>query len=141
MAMSPVWGNVGVAETFAVPDPVHYGVYGYVAATVPIEARPIYVIPGVGLELCPEFERGGVLVSTTAERTLSPRLAADAIVSLVHDQPGLSWSESTFALGVGGGVSITLGSVVVSPSLTLFRTLDGPGWSLAPTLNLAHQLW
>ena len=99
------------------------------------------MIPGLGLEVCPETGRGGAIGATTLERGVSERVAADVFVSLIHDQPGLSWSESTFALGVGGGVSITVGSVVVSPSLTLYRTLDGPGWSLAPALGLAHQIF
>jgi hypothetical protein len=135
-----VWMNAGVSEVVLVPDATHYAVYGYVAITVPIDIgwRGIYVIPGLGFELAPEVERGGFTGYLTAEKSVSVSVAADLIVTFVHDQSGVSSDDAVFSIGVGVGVSVALGRAALSPSLSMYRTLDAADWSLAPTLNVAY---
>jgi hypothetical protein len=135
-----VWMNAGAAEVLLLPDATHYAVYGYVAITVPIDTgwHGLYVIPGVGFELAPEVGRGGFTGYLTAEKVLSTRVAADFIVTFVHDQSGLSSDDAVFSVGVGGGVSIAIGRAALSPSLSMYRTVDAADWSLAPTLNVAY---
>ncbi len=136
------WINLGVSEIVVIPDPQHYAIYGYVAITLPValEWQQLYLIPGLGFEYAPEVERGGLVGYLTLERSLSEKVAGDFVVTLAHDQPGLSLDEAVYSLGVGLGVSITLGSVVLSPSLSVYRVVDAPSWSLAPTLNLSRAL-
>src|SRR5262245_20623153 len=102
-----LWLNANVSEIIVVPDVAHGGVYLAAAVTVPIDLTDFLLIPGAGFEFAPEFGRGGAIAMVTAEKSLTPRLAADLILTLIHDQPGLSWDEATFAAGLGAGVSIT----------------------------------
>jgi hypothetical protein len=134
------WLNLGASEVLVIPDVAHYAVYGYVAVTLPFDMHwhGVYLIPGLGFELAPEVGHGGLVGYLTAERSLSASVAGDLILTVTHDQPGLAFEEATFAVGVGLGVSIALGSVVLSPSTSVYRSIDAPAWSLAPTLNLAH---
>jgi hypothetical protein len=136
-----VWMNAGASEVVIVPDATHYAVYGYVAITVPFDTgwHGIYVIPGLGFELAPEVERGGFTGYLTAEKSVSGSVAADLIVTFVHDQSGVSSDDAVFSVGLGVGVSIVMGRAALSPSLSMYRTLDdAAGWSLAPTLNVAY---
>jgi len=134
------WWNLGVSEILLLPHPQHYAVYAYVGVTLPIATgwHELYVIPGLMFELAPEVSRGGGVATLTFERAVSARVAADLIVSLVHDQPGLAFDESLFSFGLGAGVSIAVGEWSLSPSCSFYRVLDSPDWSVAPTLNLAH---
>ena len=136
-----LWMNAGASEVVLVPGATHYAVYGYVAITVPIDIgwHGIYVIPGLGFELAPEVERGGFTGYLTAEKSLSRSVAADLIVTFVHDQSGLSSDDAVFSVGLGVGVSIAIGRAALSPSLSMYRTItDAADWSLAPTLNVAY---
>jgi len=137
---SDLWIGLGVSEVASVPDVSHYGVYGYAGVTLPIELGTVWLIPGLGVEVCPEQGTGGGVGSLTLERSIMATVAADLIISAVHDQPGLSWSDAVFSLGAGGGVSLTRGAFVVSPSVTVFRVVDSPAWSVAPAIAVSHEL-
>src|SRR5215213_3468567 len=73
-AGADVWVSAGVAETVGVPTPEHFGVYGYAGLTRPIVAADYYVIPGLGFEWCPEFDRGGAIAAVTLERAATTRV-------------------------------------------------------------------
>lgn len=136
-----VWLGFGVSEVATVPDLEHAGVYLFSCVTLPLEAGPVWIIPGVGAEYSPDLERGGATASLTVERAgvIGDNVAADLILSFIHDQ-GSSWSGATFSYGLGVGLSITLGSLALSPSLYAYRTIDYDGWTAAPTLTLSFAL-
>ena len=136
------WLNLGASEVRTLPGGEHYGVYAYVAVTFPfdVHAQELYLIPGFGFELTPEHERGGLVGYLTLERVLSARVAGDLILTLVHDQHRLDWDDAVFSLGVGLGVSVTVGKLVLSPSCSVYRTIGSPDWSVAPVLNVAFEL-
>jgi hypothetical protein len=136
------WINLGASEILLLPDVEHYAVYGYVAVTLPInvEWQELYVIPGLGFEIAPEVERGGFTGYLTLERALSPRVAGDLLLVVVHDQERLDGDSAVFSFGVGLGVSIALGELSLSPSISAYRPFDASDWSLAPTMNVSHSL-
>jgi hypothetical protein len=136
-----VWLGLGVSEVATIPDVEHAGVYAFGCVTLPLEAGPVWIIPGLGAEYSPDLERGGATASLTVERTgvIGENVAADLIASFIHDQGG-SWSGATFSYGLGVGASITIGSIVVSPALYAYRTIDYDGWTAAPTLTVSFAL-
>src|SRR5688572_33170350 len=63
-----VWLGLGVSEVATVPDVEHAGVYAFGCVTLPLEAGPVWIIPGVGAEYSPDLARGGATASLTVER-------------------------------------------------------------------------
>lgn len=132
--------NVGVIEVVGFPGAEHLGVYPYAAFSLTFPLGVVNLIPALGLEASPDVRRWGLAGTLTADFPLTPRLGVDAIAGVLHDQDGLSFKDALFLAGVGGGVSISAGSLVVSPSLMVFKALNATGWSLVPGINLAWGL-
>lgn len=139
-----VAANVGMIQVWGLPDVVDFGAYPYVGASFPITTDEVVLIPGLGLEYSPEFDRWGFVSTFVVDRSLRPWLGLDGQLTLIHDQSGGDWGEALFFLGIGAGASFFVadGKVAISPSLNLFRGLNLPAgsdpWSLVPGLNLAH---
>ena len=95
-ARADVWLGLGVSEVVTAPDVEHAGVYAFGCLTLPLQAGPVWIIPGLGAEYSPDLERGGSTASLTVERTgvIGDNVAADLIASFIHDQ-GRSWSDAT----------------------------------------------
>jgi hypothetical protein len=136
-----LWLSVGGSEVVTVPDVEHAGFYATASVMLSVETGPVWLIPSLGVEVSPDLGNGGATASLTVERAalFGERVAGDVILSLIHDQHALEWDGATLSYGVGAGVSITVGSVVLSPALYVYRTVDVDGWTAAPTVTLAFE--
>jgi hypothetical protein len=131
--------NAGMLEVASIA-PEHVGAYPYVALSLVVPTEHVTWIPSLGLEWAPELGAWGVVGSLTADFPVSTGLGIDAIVSIVHDQVGGAFRESTFYAGLGAGVSVFLGRWTISPSVSLFRGLNADAWTVGPALNVGFAL-
>lgn len=129
--------NAGAIEVVGFPGPEHLGVYPYAAFSLTFPLGKVNLIPALGIEASPDVKRWGFAGTFTADFPVSDRLGVDAIAGAIHDQDGLAFKDAIFLAGLGGGVSITAGHLVVSPSIMAFKGLNVSGWSLVPGVNLA----
>jgi hypothetical protein len=129
--------NAGAIEVIGFPGPEHLGVYPYLAFSLTFPLGTVNLIPALGVEASPDVRRWGFAGTFTADFPVSDRLGVDAIAGVIHDQDGLAFRDAIFLAGLGGGVSITAGHLVVSPSIMAFKGINVSGWSLVPGLNLS----
>jgi hypothetical protein len=133
--------GAGVSESLVLPDATHYAVYGYAGGTLSFALDDAwYLAPSLYLEVAPEVGRGGGLATLTLSRSLGGWGTGDVIASLAHDQHHLDFGGALFSVGLGAGVSIVVDSLVVSPSMSVFRVVDDPSWTLTPALTLGYLL-
>lgn len=133
--------NVGVIENIAVPDTEHLGVYPYVSGSLVISPREnVLIVPGVGFEYSPEFNRWGFVGTLVFDYAFSESVGFDIVTTILHDQTAADFDDALWFLGIGPGMTFVTESVAISPSVSLYRGLTAPGWSVVPGLNVALPL-
>ncbi len=130
--------NVGIVEVASVPEVEHVGTYGYIGISAAVPWRDIVFVPSLGVALSPELRRWGVVGTGLIDVPVTHRLGIDVIVTLTHDQSGTAWSDSMLFAGGGVGVSISLQSAVLSPSVIVARGINTNGVSVIPGFNLSY---
>jgi hypothetical protein len=136
----PVSPNIGVLEVVAEPGGDHLGVYPYAAASMLFPVGKFAIIPAVGVEWAPEFDRWGFTGTVTADYAIGSRVGLDLNLAFIHDQQDHHWDDAIFLAGGGPGVSIFLGKLTVSPYVSYFHGLNVEGGAIVPGLNLALAL-
>lgn len=136
-ALSP---NVGVIEVVGQPGSEHLGVYPYAAVSTLIPAGKFAIIPAIGVEWAPEFDRWGVTGVVTADYAIGTRAGLDLNLAFIHDQQDHHWDDAIFLAGGGPGISIFLGKWTVSPYVSWFQGLNVDGGALVPGLNVSLAL-
>lgn len=132
--------NVGLVDVQVLPGPVRLGLYGYVGASTVVDAGELTLVPELLVEWSPEAERWGFVGVLTGDYLLSQDMGVDVILALAHDQSGTDWGEAVFSAGPGIGYSFFLGDWIVSPFAIFYKTLNGPGWSWTPGLNVGYAV-
>lgn len=128
---------VGALEVILLPV-AHGGFYPYVGGAVGVSlVQNLAFIASLSIEYSFDQGRGGFVAVTTLDYALGTRVGLDLNVALIHDQPGLQFSQAQFFLGAGPGVSIYLGKFTLSPFLNFFAGLTTPGASIVPGINLS----
>src|SRR5438128_1413831 len=93
--------NVGVLEALTDPGGDHLGVYSYAAASTLFPAGKLAIIPAVGVEWAPEFDRWGVVGTVTADYAIGSRVGLDLNLAFIHDQQDHHWDDPIFLAGAG----------------------------------------
>ncbi len=131
--------NVGALEV-AAPSAAHVGAYSYLAGSLIIPTESVSWIASLGMEYSPELEAWGLVAGLTVDYAVSEGLGLDLIGTIIHDQVKADWGQAVFFAGIGIGTSVFLERWTLSPSISLFRGLNAPAWSVAPGLNLALSM-
>lgn len=135
-------GNIGVLETVGIPDGTHLGVYLFSTASLVIPVNDkVSLIPNLGAEWAPEFDRWGFIGILVADYTISQRVGLDLNLIFVHDQFKGKWNEALYFFGFGPGFSIFLDKWTISPSVNFYRGLNVSGWCVDPTINISYVLF
>src|SRR4051812_27371843 len=127
--------NIGAIEVVGVPDPVHLGVYPYVGVSLVLPTERVTVIPALSIEWSPDQSRWGFVATGTADLALSPHVGLDLNVSAIHDQHGTAFGDAIFLVGAGPGISVFAGRYTISPYVSVFKVVNGSGWSIVPGVN------
>lgn len=132
--------QAGALEVVLLP-PAHGGFYPYVGGFV---AAPIgkgfSFVGSLSLEWSFDQGRGGIVVVTTLDYSVSEHVGIDLNGVFIQDQPGLRFAESQFFLGGGPGVSLIFGKWTISPFLSFLGGLNVAGWSIVPGINVGYTL-
>lgn len=137
-SVSSILVNVGTVELLTMPHLEHIGTYVYVGISWPIPISKVTtLLPGLSVEFSPELGNWGVVAAVAVDVMVSRSVGLDAQLLVVHDQPALRFNQVMFFIGPGVGVSLYLGSIVVSPSVNTFYGLSDGSWSLAPSINVS----
>lgn len=131
--------QVGALEVVLLP-PAHGGFYPYVGGFVAVPlGKGFSFVGSLSVEWSFDQGHGGLVVVTTLDWALNERVGFDLNVALIQDMPGVRVAESLFFLGAGPGVTVFIGKWAVSPFVNFFGTLNGPGASIVPGLNVGRS--
>ncbi|MES1206445.1 MAG: hypothetical protein ABUS79_10950 [Pseudomonadota bacterium] len=97
-------------------------------------------VPGWAVELSPDTGRWGIVGTMTVDLPLSKKFGVDLGAALFTDQAGGDFGGALGVASVGPGLSFFLGSWTISPSVSLLRVINGPGWGVAPGLLVSRTL-
>ncbi len=129
--------NAGFIQITAMPGGNQLGLYPYVTGSLAFTRDRLTLIPSVGVEWSPSTARWGFTGSAVLDVQVSRRVGADAILMMVHDTDTWELRQASYFAGAGTGLSFFFDKWVVSPSVSVFRGLNVPGWSLVPGVNLS----
>ena len=141
VASASVAVNAGAIEIVGVPNIAHYGVYPYVGLSTTLEYKKVFIIPGLSVGMSPEFNRWGLVATAIVDIPMNDYLGLDTVLAVLHDQDGSHWGSASYYGEIGYGISLTLGKLILSPSVSLAVPFSsGGGWSVVPGLNVSYNL-
>lgn len=142
LATPSIGTMVGAGEYMNLPGPpVHAGAYVSSGIWAAFDLGRVVLIPQVAVEVAPETRQWGFIPTLTADFPIHRRVGIDITAMLMHNQADLEWSQAEVLLGGGPGVSVYLGSWMVSPNaLFLYNFMTGsaaffPGVGISRTFQ------
>ncbi len=122
----------GVFESLLLPGREHAGLYALVSAGLILPLGRLFLAPGLSVEASPDTHRWGVVGSLAVDWPLTSSMGVDLGAGLFTDQAGSDFGQALVLGGIGPGMSFFFGNWTISPSVSVLRVLNGPGWAMAP---------